>query len=149
MTLTELIGFIVEWPTRRKQLELNRERNAFTSEAFRTHYRNDGIDAGVVDITWHRLRAEASVDDFRPLPQDDIYQVFRIAEEDLDDLVLELLHAAGARIPSPAETETMVPVRTVDDLVRFVAQMAVEANRAPHQGVPNVMLRTDSRLLKP
>ena len=122
-TVTEVIKSIVEWPLRRRQLELNRKRNAYAIDVFRSHYRDDGIDPGVAEIVWNRLRAEAAVEDFRPMPGDDIQGVYRIAEEDLDELVLGLLHEAGARIPPPAETGKMRPVRTIDDLVRFIAQM--------------------------
>jgi hypothetical protein len=81
---------------------------------------------GTEDIAqhvWTVLRANAVVDDFRIDPNDELLYVFGLADDDLDELVLNLLRDCGCRIPSPAETAGLPPVRTVSDLIGFLSKM--------------------------
>jgi hypothetical protein len=66
---------------------------------------------------------EAVVEGFKPHPDDDLLQVFGLADEDLDDLVLELLERCHCRVPHPSETAEMPAVLTVADLFAFVEMM--------------------------
>ena len=56
-----------------------------------------------------------SVKDFPVLPTDDLYKVYGICDEDVDDAVVEL--ASRCRVTLPA---TFEPVRTIADVVRLL-----------------------------
>lgn len=62
---------------------------------------------------WSALSREAVIEGFTPHPDDDLLKVFGLADEDLDELVLELLERCGCRVPNPSETAKMPAVRTV------------------------------------
>jgi hypothetical protein len=53
--------------------------------------------------------------------------VVGLADEDLDDVIGTLLQRCGCRVPPPAETATMPPIRTVADLYSFKEQMKATA----------------------
>lgn len=86
-----------------------------------------GTDRDIAEQVWDSLRAEAVVAEFKPKPDDDLLWVFGLADEDLDELVLHLLRHFGCRVPDPTETEGMRPVRTVSDMILFVASMRSSA----------------------
>lgn len=111
---------LVELPFSVPQKRRMRERAGYTKADFVRHFGRDGRVAGVV---WDCLAGEAVVEDFKPHPEDDLSTVFGLADEDLDEVVLRALRQAGCRVPSPGETGTMPPVRTVADVVRFLASM--------------------------
>jgi hypothetical protein len=121
--LLAMVKCVVEWPLARSQRRLVKERIPISEAMFLAHFQRAGIDGGVAAAAWRVLRSEALVDGFTRAPEDDLEQVFKIAEEDLDDMVLALLRECQCRIPPPGETDAMAPVRTVEDLVRFVAEM--------------------------
>ena len=59
-----------------------------------------------------------SVKDFPVLPTDDLYKVYGICDEDLDDAVIEL--ASRCHVKLPATFDGVEPVRTVADVVRLL-----------------------------
>ncbi|HZG42136.1 MAG TPA: hypothetical protein VEY93_04175 [Longimicrobium sp.] len=120
MTWLNWLKELVELPFSIPQKRRMRERGGYTKADFVRHFGRDGAVAGVV---WDCLAGEAVVENFKPHPEDDLSTVFGLADEDLDDVVLRALHEAGCRVPSPAETATMPPVRTVADMVGFLADM--------------------------
>ena len=72
---------------------------------------------------WDCLAAEAVVPGFKPHPDDDLVKVFGLADEDLSDVVLDAVLKTGARVPPGPETAAMPAIRTVSDVVAFVASM--------------------------
>ena len=89
-----------------------------------------GFDEFVVyfsgeDIPLYKLREVydyfqnwQSVKDFPVLPTDDLYKVYGICDEDLDDAVIEL--ASRCRVRLPATFDGLEPVRTIADVVRLL-----------------------------
>lgn len=114
------LGRLVELPFSAPQHRLMRERNDYGKDDF---IRSFSVDAQISNAVWDGLSREAVVKGFKPMPTDDLQRVFGLAEEDLDDFVLQILVQCGCRIPDSAETSAMSPVRTVGDLVAFVAGM--------------------------
>ncbi len=58
------------------------------------------------------------------LPEHDLYGVYRIWDEDLDDAVLELAHKCGLKKPTTEAVKDLPPVCNVEDLVRLLAQLS-------------------------
>jgi hypothetical protein len=110
---------ILQWPFAQRQKRLMRSRTGHTPTAFVDVADDDDIAKAVLDA----LEGEAVLESFVPHPDDDLLEVYGIADEDLDDLVLKLLKKCDCRIPVPDETRDMEPVRTAGDLVRFISEM--------------------------
>ncbi|HEX2210569.1 MAG TPA: hypothetical protein VHG93_23010 [Longimicrobium sp.] len=95
----------------------------------RQHYEFDdfvrslGREPDIAQEIWNTLSREAVVTGFKPKPEDDLLKVFGLADDDLDEIVLRILERCGCRVPAPAETEHLPPVRTVEDLFAFVVAM--------------------------
>jgi hypothetical protein len=95
-------------------------RGKYSKSDFVQHF---GQEADIAEEVWSSLSRDAAVDGFKPMPGDDLIEVFGLADEDLDDLVLELLQRCRCRIPTPSETAGMSPVQNVGDVVAFVTKM--------------------------
>lgn len=108
---------VVELPFSIPQRRRMRERTGYEKDEF---VRSFEPHRAVAEAVWDALSREAVVEGFKPMPNDDLIRVWGLADEDLDDVVLAILVEQGCRIPSPEETATMPPVRTVADLVAFV-----------------------------
>lgn len=80
------------------------QRQDYGREDFIQHFEHAPDIAAEV---WSALSHEAVVEGFKPHPDDDLLQVFGLADEDLDDLVLELLERCHCRVPHPSETDKM------------------------------------------
>lgn len=111
---------LAELPFSVPQKRRMRERATYSKADFLGHF---GAEADVASIVWDCLAAEAVVPGFKPHPDDDLVKVFGLADEDLSDVVLDALLKTGARVPPGPETATMPPLRTVTDVVAFVASM--------------------------
>lgn len=113
---------------RRRQAHLMLAEGERTPEAFARSCAGLGIDEDICQRTLSALGKVAAVDGFVPATCDDLLEVYGLADEDLDDdLVLPLLTQMACKIPTPAETSSMRPVRTVGDLVRFLQRMRAES----------------------
>jgi len=111
---------LVELPFAIPQRRRMRERTGYSKADFLQHF---GAEADVAGIVWDCIAGEAVVPGFKPYPEDDLLKVFGLADEDLSDVVLDALLKTGARVPAAAETATMAPIKTVADIVAFVASM--------------------------
>ncbi len=103
----------------KRQRELAAARQHYGKSDFVKHFT---ADSDIASEAWDRLMSEATVPGFRPFPSDNLLFVFGLAEEDLEDVLLDLLQAFGFRVPSPEETAAMEPIESVEDLVRFIAK---------------------------
>ncbi len=111
---------LLEQPFAGRQRRLMLERETYSKSDFVRHF---GVEADIAEEVWNTLSREAVVEGFKPMPQDHLIEVFGLADEDLDDLVLGLLQRFGCRIPTPPETAEMPPVRNVGDVVAFIGGM--------------------------
>lgn len=80
------------------------------------------------DIPLHKLREVyayfqnwQSVENFPVLPADDLYRVYGICDEDVDDAVIELADRWRAKLPPTFEG--LRPVRTVADIVHLLNRL--------------------------
>ena len=115
----ERIGDMAELPWSIRQRRRMQQRERYELSDFMRHF---GREPDIAEEVWNSLSREAVVEGFKPRPEDDLLKVFGLADEDLDDLVLNILERCRCRIPSPAETAGMPAVRTVADLFVFVEQ---------------------------
>ncbi len=107
-------------PLVRRQQSLMRSRGDYRKQDFCSFF---DVVSRSPSLVWDALCSEAVVPGFRPKPNDDLQEVFGLAEEDLDDFVLSILRMCGLRVPAPEETSALPPVRTVADLVLFVSRL--------------------------
>ena len=67
-----------------------------------------------------------SVKNFPVDPNDDLYEVYGICDEDLDDAVFELAARWRKKSPADFDLEGHPPIRTVADLVRLLSRLPRE-----------------------
>ena len=113
-----LSGVLRPWSKRQSRLML--QRKTYDIGDFVRYFESDPT---IAEALWEALAREAEVEGFKPAPGDDLVYVFGLADEDLDDVVVKLLQRCGCRVPPPAETANMAPIRTVADLYSFLEQM--------------------------
>jgi hypothetical protein len=121
-SLTDRLKRVI-WPFYSRQKGMAEGRDAWTEQDFLDHFAESGVVDEIARAVWGALEQQADPAGFAPRPTDDLLQVYGLAEEDLDDLVLAVLERSGCRVPAPSETEKMDPVLTVAELVYFVAAM--------------------------
>ncbi len=108
----------------RHQRRLAASRSPLSERDFVAYFERTGVPSRIATHVWHALQPHVTVPGFTPAPEDELSLVFRIAEEELDDLGLELLNACKCRIPDAKESDSMPPLKTVGDLVLFIAAMS-------------------------
>jgi hypothetical protein len=113
----------VIWPFYYRQKDLAEGRDTWTEQDFLGHFAESGVADEIARAVWGALKQEADLAGFAPRPTDDLRQVYGLADDDLDDLILAVLERSRCRVPAPSETEKMDPVLTVADFVYFVAAM--------------------------
>ena len=106
-----------------RQERLAISRRPYSMAEFTDYFSSRGMDADGASAVWEALRECADFKDLTPYPQDNILKVYGLADQDLDDCILDSLSRCGRRIPPSAETIILPPVETVADLVKVVAQM--------------------------
>ena len=70
---------------------------------------------------WDRLNEIKVVQEFSPSPEDDLFKVYGLAEEDLDeDVVLSLIEEVGVTVPTKERLDRFGVVKTPRDIVRLI-----------------------------
>jgi len=121
-SLTDRLKRVI-WPFHYRQKGLAEGRDAWTEQDFLDHFAESGVADEIARSVWGALEQEADPAGFAPRPTDDLRQVYGLADDDLDDLILAVLERCGCRVPPLSKTEKMDPVQTVADFVYFVAAM--------------------------
>lgn len=118
------LDFIFQLPFSWRQRRAMETRTAITRDAFVNAAARTPFEAEVAAEVWQRLRHEAVTDDFRPLPSDNLGELYGIAEEELDeDLILSLISQFGVRVPHQNVIDAFGPVETAEDVVRFISYL--------------------------
>lgn len=118
--LRRMAGRVLQWPFAQRQRRLMRSRAGHSPAAFVEAFPDD---EDIAKAALQALEGEAVLESFVPHPDDELLEVYGLADDDLDELVLGLLTTCDCRIPAPDETRKMEPVRTARDLVWFVSAM--------------------------
>ena len=87
---------------------------------FEEHFRRAGVPARIAREVYLLLRDGSFLGRAEVRPGDELYKVYGLCEEDLDDAVLELARRCGCRRPTTQDVSGLPPVRTVEDLVRLI-----------------------------
>lgn len=127
--MLNMLRRLLSWPFLQRQERLLRTRQGYGREDFLVEL---GPDCAAAE-TWAVLREQAEARGFKPMPEDHLGSVFGLADDDLDEVGLELLRRCGCRIPPPEETSTMPRVETVADLVAFIRAMQPSSGSNPER----------------
>ena len=104
---------------RQRKLAQVREGQGFNE--FAAYFSGEDIPLYKLREVYRYFQDEQTVKNFPVNPTDDCCDVYGICEDDLDDAVEDLAKAWRVKLPDPAEARRLPPVRTVADLVRFLA----------------------------
>lgn len=124
MSAGKKIASLFELPFSRRQKSAMEERSGSSLEEFRSAFPGAEREA---EALWKGLQSVVVVDSFCPAPEDDLLEMYGLADEDLDEVIVGALSRLGYRVPKPAETKGMEPVRSVRDAVRFLKAWDGEA----------------------
>lgn len=90
-----------------------------------------GVQEATAKAVVARLLDGHAKKDHAVQPDDDLYRVYGIVEDDLDELVVRLCQDLYGFEPATSDGDGFKPVRTVVDLARFVDYLA--KRRRPQQ----------------
>jgi len=117
MSVGKKIVSLFELPFSGRQKRAMEGRSGASLEEFKSAFPEAAKEA---EELWKGLQSVAVVDGFCPAPEDDLLEIYGLADEDLDEVMVGALSRLGYRVPKPDETNGMEPVRTVRCAVRFL-----------------------------
>jgi len=126
LVLAVMLGIFLSgnWLLRRRDRRLARKRTGQGFDQFLAYFSGESIPHNKLREVYEYLQSSHSVKDFPVLPTDDLCKVYGICHhEDLDDAVIELAQRWRADLPRFFDLERPAPVRSVADLVHFLARL--------------------------
>ena len=106
---------------RYREQKLADSRRGQGFEDFATYFSGENIPLNKLHLVYDYFQRWQSVKNFPVHPNDDLYKVYGIVDDDVDDAVIEL--AGEWRAKLPATFEGLRPVRTVADVVHLLHQL--------------------------
>lgn len=107
------------------QRRLAESRQSYNRDDFVGYFSGRGLPEEVAGVVWEAFMSERIIPEFKPKPEDDILHVFRLGDEELDDVIVDIFKRCKYPVPPASETQYMKEIATVSDLVEFVAQYKV------------------------
>lgn len=104
---------------REKKLANSRLGQGF--EDFAAYFAGEDIPLAKLRLVYDYFQNWQSVINFPVNPNDDLYKVYGIVDDDVDDAVIEVADSWRAKLP--ASFEGLRPVRTVADVVYLLHQL--------------------------
>lgn|SRR5215213_59877 len=125
LILAGFVGVLVVWYCwlRYRQHQLARMRSGRGFEEFAAYFPAETYPRDNLREVYKYFQGLQFVKNFPVDPNDDLYKVYGLCDEDLDDVVFELAERCRKRAPADADLEGQSPVRTVADLVRFLSRL--------------------------
>ena len=114
-----LVKGIVEGPFQKRQKDTFDERAEYNKESFVNHFNLPKEISGAV---WDILCSDESVEGFKPHPTDDLAFMFGLADDDLDEIILNILSSSGRKFPTQEAANKIAPLINIEDLVVFLSQ---------------------------
>ena len=112
---------LVQFPFRRRQKAARKGRDGVTRIGFVEQLAEAAAEKRAAGLLWDLLVEAAVIDDFRPLPDDSLPELYGLAEEELDeDLILHILQAMELPPPCPAALSEIGEVETPRDVMRLI-----------------------------
>jgi hypothetical protein len=109
------------WWLRYREHKLADSRRGQGFENFAAYFSGENIPADKLCHVYDYFQNWQSVKTFPVLPGDDLYKVYGIVDDDVDDAVVELADRWGAKLP--VTFAGLPPVRIVADVVRLLHLM--------------------------
>jgi hypothetical protein len=113
---------IIEGPFGGRQLKLMSSRKNYSQQQFTDYFISLDVTNNLSNIVWNELRAESSIDNFKPSPDDNIVFVFGLYEEDFEEFLVNLADRCDKKLPSESELKNMAAINTVQDLIIFLSK---------------------------
>ena len=111
-----LTGFL-----RYREQKIAKTRSGLGFDDFVAYFSGEDIPMYKLREVYEYFQNWQSVKNFPVLPGDDLYKVYGIYDEDVDDAVIELADRWRAKLPPTFEG--LEPVRTVADIVHLLNQL--------------------------
>jgi len=108
--------------SRHRERKLASQRSGQGFDGFAAYFYGQGIPADKLYEVFNYFQDLQTMKNFPVLPDDDLYEVYGICDEDVDDAVIELAAKWRVRLPPDAEWGSMGTVSTVADIVRLLSQ---------------------------
>jgi hypothetical protein len=123
----KIMRSILALPFNVRQMRLKETRLPLTQEEFVKQVLSKGGDQEAALIVFQRLKDWIYVKGFSPYPEDNLVQVYGIAEEELDeDLILDLLHQLEIRVPTETKVLEFGRIDTPLKVAQFVSLARAE-----------------------
>lgn len=123
--LAGFAGILVGWYSwaRYRQHQLAKARSGRGFEEFAGYFPAERYPRDKLRVVYEYFQGLQWVKNFPVDPNDDLSDVYGLADEDLDDAVFELAERYGKKSPTDADIEGQPPVRTVADVVRLLSRL--------------------------
>jgi len=124
--LTGTLGTFLagNWLLRRRERQIAKGRRGYGFEEFAAYFSGESIPHENLRHVYNYFQHWQSAKNFPVHPNDALYNVYGIVDDDVDDAVMEL--AARWRAKLPATFDGLRPVRTVADIVHLLHQLPRE-----------------------
>jgi hypothetical protein len=109
---------------RRRERKLAESRRGQGFDDFSGYFSGENIPRNKLHHVYDFFQSWQSVKNFPVRPSDDLYKVYGIVDDDVDDAVIELADRWCAKLPPTFEG--LRPVRTVADVVHLLNQLPPE-----------------------
>ena len=100
-----------------------RERGTYSLDQFLDHFSTETIPERILLEVYRYFQNLQTARDFPVHPADDLYKVYGVWNEDLDDAVIELARKCGCKTPTNENVAGINAVQTIEDLVRLLARL--------------------------
>lgn len=102
---------------------ISKSRSKDKKEDFINHFSKIGISTSLALSVYQYLQDWKYIDKFPVRPTDDIANIYGIADEDLDDLIIEIAQSNHLEIPQNTNY-WKTPINTVEDVIKFVSSFS-------------------------
>ena len=117
------------WLLQYRATRLARGRRGTGFENFVAYFSGENVPRDKLRVVYEYLQDWQPVKDFPVQATDDLYKVYGICDDDLDDAVIEL--AGKWRVVLPYDLTGLGPVNTVADLVLLLSRLPYGRDDTP------------------
>ena len=116
-----MLRYILTLPWSERQRRLAAARPQMAREQFVNYAGTTELGRRAAGLLWDKLQARRVWYTFTPHPDDDLEDVFGLAEEELDeDAILDILKSLQVPIPNDYEIAMIGNVDTPRDIIRLI-----------------------------
>jgi hypothetical protein len=113
-----LVGFFS-----RREERMVRERGAYSQDQFLEHFSTEAIPERILVEIYRYFQSLQKTKNFPVHPSDDLYKVYGVWNEDLDDAVVELARRCGCKTPTNETVKGMDRVQSIQDLAKLLSKL--------------------------